>query len=227
LLTVVAIRLPKRTLQVAGFAVGFCVLAIGLSLLLPDTYTSSVVMRLTPPQVPANLTGETPAPPLADKLQHLQERALSRFELEGIITDPALDLYKSQRAQKPLEEIVWAMRRDIRVQPMKPSQSAFEISFSYPDPEKAQNVVRKLVTMFTEENVADERDRARESGDAKVLEIADHKLGASLEIFEPPSLPEEPVSPNRTAISLAGLAFGLLLGPVVVFTRSEKAADPS
>jgi len=122
-----------------------------------------------------------------------------------------------------MDEIAAALRRDITVRPVNPSHSEFRISFSYPDPEKAQNVVRELVTGFTEQNVFDERERARASGDAKAIDIAEHKGGVQTEVLDPASDPQEPVSPNRMAIALAGFAAGLLLGAVTLRMRQRRS----
>jgi uncharacterized protein involved in exopolysaccharide biosynthesis len=227
LIATVALRRPKWTLQMAGFAAGCCALAVAVSFLLPQTYTSTAVMRIPPPLVPASLTREIAAPPPAEKLQRLEEVVLSRTSLESLITQPSLDLYKEERSREPIEDMVRRMRdRDIRIRvvsaaPGVPREAAFLISFSYADPEKAQAVVRDLVTRFTEENIADERALARSSGDAKAIEIAEHQLGVNLEVLNPPSQPQ-PRSPNRVVLSSAGFAFGLLLGAITLYFRRNR-----
>jgi LPS O-antigen subunit length determinant protein (WzzB/FepE family) len=227
LFAVIAMRRPKWTLQMAGFAAACCAIAVALSFLLPQTYTSTAVMRIPPPLVPASLTREIAAPPPVEKLQRLEEVVLSRTSLEGLITQPALDLYKEDRSRLPMEDIVRRMRnRDIRIRvasaaPRDPRAAAFLISFSYPDPEKAQAVVRDLVARFTEENIADERALARASGDAKAIEIAEHQLGVNLEVLNPPSH-SRLGSPSRVVLSSAGFAFGLLLGAITLYFRRNR-----
>jgi uncharacterized protein involved in exopolysaccharide biosynthesis len=227
LIATVALRRPKWTLQMAGFAAGCCALAVALSFLLPQTYTTTAVMRIAPPLVPASLTGKIAAPPPAEKLQRLEEVVLSDTSLEALITQPALDLYKEERLREPMEDTVRRMRdRDIQLSvvsaaPGVPRASAFRISFSYPDPDKAQAVMRDLVTKFTEENIADERALARASGDAKAIEIADRQLGVNLEVLDPPSQPRLR-SPSRLALSSAGFAFGLLLGAITLYFRKNR-----
>jgi len=223
LLAAVAWRRPKWTLQMAGFAVGCCLLATAVSFMLPESYTSSALMQITPPLVPANPTREIAVAPPAERLKQMEEVVLSDTILEEIITYPSLDLYKKQREHKPLDEIVETMRRDLSIRLVSPSHWAFQISFSYPDPFKAQAVVRELVTRFTEENVFVERERARASGDAKSIEILEHKVGAALEVLDPASDPLEPVSPNRLAIALAGFALGLLLGMIALHFRQHRS----
>lgn len=115
------------------------------------------------------------------------------------------------------------MRRDLSVRAMTPSHSAFLISFSYPDPFKAQAVVRSVVRGFSDQNVRVERARARATGDAKIQQIADYKLGENLEVLDPPSDPQQPRSPNRLALSAAGFALGLLLGAITLYFRQPRS----
>jgi uncharacterized protein involved in exopolysaccharide biosynthesis len=229
LLAVITMRRPRWTLQMSAFATGCCALAVAVAFLLPQTYTSTAVVRIPPPQVPASLTREIAAPPPAEKLQRLEEVVLSRTSLEGLVTQPWLDLYKEERLREPMEDIVRRMRdRDIQIHmvraaPGSPHRApAFLISFSYPDPDKAQAVVRDLVTRFVEQNIADERALARASGDAKAIEIAEHQLGVNLDVQEPPSQPRLR-SPNRPVLSAAGFVLGLLLGAITLYFRQNRA----
>jgi hypothetical protein len=186
--------------------------------MIPETYTSTAVMSVVQPMAPDSLSGPQPVTPPAERIQQMEREILSRTSLEKIIQDPGLDLYRKQRTQTPLAEVVEKMRsRDINIgmlnPPGAPSGSpAFSISFTYPDRNKAQAVVRALVTEFTEQNVRAEQARAKESGDEKAREIVYHKVGLILEVLDPASLPEKPTAPNRLSIAAAGLALGLLLG---------------
>jgi len=222
LLAALALRRPGWTLKMAGFAVGCCGLAVAASFLLPETYRSTAVMQFTRAYAPEDLAASAPVTLPAAKLKRLEAVLLSDTMLEGIITTPALDLYKKQREQETMHEIAETMRHDLGIQMVSPSHSAFQISFSYPDPDKAQAVVRILVTRFTEEYVSVERERARASGDAKAIEIAEHKAGENLEVLDPASDPQEPVSPNRLAIALSGFALGLLLGAITLRFRQSR-----
>jgi uncharacterized protein involved in exopolysaccharide biosynthesis len=223
LFAAVALRRPGWTLKMAGFAVGCCGLAVAASFLLPETYRSAAVLQFTREYVPEDLAASVSVTPPAKKLQQLEEALLSDTLLESIITTPALDLYEKQRERKPMQEVAETMRRDLSIGMVSPSHAAFQISFSYPDPDKAQAVVREFVTRFIEENVFVEREQAQASGNAKSIEIVEHKVGENLEVLDPPSDPQEPVSPNRLAIALAGFALGLLLGAVTLWLRQSRS----
>jgi polysaccharide biosynthesis transport protein len=135
----------------------------------PDTYISTAVMRITPPQVPDSLVPNTVTTQMADRLTQMETDILSRTSLAEIIQKPSLDLYKRERTRMPMEDIVQDMRNKyIRITPLNDLQggarnryaSAFAISFMYTDRYKAQAVVRELVTKFTEQNVTVQRNQA-------------------------------------------------------------------
>ena len=89
----------------------------------------------------------------------------------------------------------------------------FEISFEYPDDLKAQAVVRDLVTDFIYGDFAAERALRRERIPGSLR----------LEVLEPASDPQAPVSPNRPAAAAIGLLTGMLLGPFLVWRRQQRA----
>lgn len=136
------------------------VVAVVIAFLWPDTYVSSAVMRITPPQVPERLVPSATNVQMADRLQQMQQDILSRPSLSELIQRPGLDLYRDDRARKPMEDVIEHMRRGISINVLEVGSSrdrrgasAFRIAFSYPDRYKAQAVVRELVTKFTEQNV--------------------------------------------------------------------------
>src|SRR5664280_958981 len=145
------------------------VLSVVVAFMWPDTYISQAVMRITPQQVPENLIPSVLSTQMTERLNQMQQEILSRTSLQEIIQRPSLDLYKRERQRLPLEDIIQDMRNKyIKIQMMEtPSSSgerrlasAFLIQFSYSDRYKAQQVVRELVTKFTEQNVTVQRNQA-------------------------------------------------------------------
>lgn len=144
------------------------VISVVVAFFWPDTYISTAVMRITPPQVPEKLVQSNVTSQITERLGAMQTEILSRGSLRDLIERPALDLYKRDRQHKPMEDIIEAMRKDIRIelldspstQTRNRAASAFQISFSYPDRYKAQAVVRELVTKFIEQNVTVLRNQA-------------------------------------------------------------------
>jgi capsular polysaccharide biosynthesis protein len=231
LLTALVMRWPKSTLRAAGFAVAGGALAFGLSLLLPDTYTSTAEMRLLQPSlVPDRLVSDVSGGPVAEHIQRLAQGVLSEDLAPSILK---LDLYPAERARKPLEEVAGIMRRNIAIQPMSqplapPGDSRrFSISFSYPNRLKAQAAVSELVMRFFLRNIVETRARsATKSAEARFA--VDREFGETLDLLEPASLPQNPVAPNRLAIAAAGLALGLLLGALAPrLWRRNRTPQPA
>lgn len=144
------------------------VVAVVVAFVLPNTYISTAVMRITPSQISANIVPTTLNQQLTERIMTMQQDILSRTSLSNIIQDPRLDLYKSDRANRPLEDVIETMRtRDIAIRIIelpgsvleRRGASAFNISFSYPDAHKAQQVVQTMMTKFTEVNLTSQREQ--------------------------------------------------------------------
>jgi polysaccharide chain length determinant protein (PEP-CTERM system associated) len=137
------------------------VCAVVVAFLWPDTYISTAVMRITPQQVPERLVPSAVNSAMAERVNAMMQEILSRSSISELIQRPSLDLYKRDRARKPMEDVVEDMRKTIKINMLdtptggggRRVTSAFTIQFSYPDRYKAQAVVRELVTKFTEQNV--------------------------------------------------------------------------
>jgi polysaccharide chain length determinant protein (PEP-CTERM system associated) len=135
------------------------VVSVVVAFFWPDTYVSTAVMTITPQQVSQSLVHADVATQMGTRLQEMETEILSRSSLSDLIVH--LDLYKKERTQKPLEDIVQDMRnRAIQVKPYESTGSgtesrvqAFAISFSYTDRYKAQQVVRELIGKFEEQNL--------------------------------------------------------------------------
>jgi polysaccharide biosynthesis transport protein len=123
----------------------------------PNTYVSEATLQITPAQISESIVKTTINQQLTERISEMQQEILSRTSLSAIITDPRLDLYKSERARQPLEDVIELMRnRDVRISinsvPGEKRASAFMISFSYPDRVKAHDTVQTLITKFQEAN---------------------------------------------------------------------------
>jgi hypothetical protein len=231
LLTAMAIWRPKSTLRVAGFAAAGGALALGLSLFLPETYTSTATLRLDPPSVvPERLVKDVSGGPVAEHIQRLAQEVLSEDLAPSILKH---DLYPEERVRKPLEEVAGIMRRDIIIKPLNPpltpqgGSGAFSISFSYPDPLRATDGVNTLVSRFVARNLSEEQARVRATRNAEARFAVDRELGERLEVLDFGRLPEKPASPNRLAIAAAGLALGLLLGALAPRLRRNTTPQPA
>jgi succinoglycan biosynthesis transport protein ExoP len=126
---------------------------------LPNVYISQAEMQITPKQISDNIVKTTVNQQLTERIMQMENEILSRTSLSTIIQDPRFNLYTSDRASKPLEDVIEQMRtRDIHITidslPGDGARraSAFKISFSYPDRLKAQQIVQTLITKFSDSN---------------------------------------------------------------------------
>ena len=136
------------------------VVSVVAAFLWPDTYVSTAVIRVVPPQVPENLVATNTSSDLQGRITSLAQLILNRATLLNIINTQGL--YKKELSRKPSDDVIEDMRsHDIRVVPMAlslqqaergPRYPAFEIQFSYNNRFTAQKVVENLVARFLEEN---------------------------------------------------------------------------
>jgi len=146
---------------IVGPTLAGIVISIVVAFLLPNVYVSQAEMQITPAQISESIVKTTTNTMLTERILQMQSEILSRTSLSNIIQDPRLDLYKSDRASKPLEDVIETMRtRDITIKidslPGEGARraSAFSIKFSYPDRLKAQQTVQALMTKFEDSNQA-------------------------------------------------------------------------
>ncbi|HTX37985.1 MAG TPA: hypothetical protein VME43_23305 [Bryobacteraceae bacterium] len=175
-----------RILALCG-AVGI-VAGAAIAFHLEDSYVSTAVL--------SRARGAMPAA----GFQRVAGQVLSDQSLAGIIQK--FGLYPEERRKMPLAEVAQSMKKYITIVPARgreagPLEDAIVISFSYPDPAKAQAVTRELTNRLT-------------AGGAPVV---------TLSMLDAASLPNRPFSPNRPAWILAGLLIGLAAGALWVGIR--------
>jgi hypothetical protein len=97
----------------------------------------------------------SPSPSLAAAaVEHLASEAFSSEKLKPLIEQ--YDLYPEDRAKRPIEEVIQRMRQGIHIQPR--SGTTFQVSFAYPDYEKAQQVTLKLMEHLDEAELSQSDD---------------------------------------------------------------------
>lgn len=156
---------------------------------LPDRYMATGIMTVHSQDSPAT----------SNTTFHLAQTVFSRPALTQVIEKH--DLYRSERANQPLENVVDRMRRDIRLQ-LTPLNT-IEVSFVHTDRHKAQVVTTEILDRFVKENLI-------------------RKVNSTLQIIDTPSLPQASISPNRTTIAMIGLGGGALLGVAIASIRRMK-----
>jgi uncharacterized protein involved in exopolysaccharide biosynthesis len=180
----------------AAFALAGAAVAAVIALRTPNAYVSTAVVRIAS------------SPQARRGLVLVQQEVLSRTSLAVIIQ--RYGLYPEERRSLPLEDIVQSMRnRYIRIAALDggSGETAFSLSFQYPDPAMARQVTRDLTGRFLETNLT-ARNPMR------------------LEVLDSASLPQAPSSPNRLAIIGVGLAAGLSLGLAFLGIRRWRRPKP-
>src|SRR3984885_6788370 len=156
------------------------VISTVVAFLVQKTYVSEATLQITPAQISERIVKTTVNQVLAERISEMQQEILSRTSLSSIITDPRLDLYKSERASSPLEDVIETMRnRDIKILissvPGERRASAFSISFAYPDRVKAHDTVQTLITKFQEANLTSQRNQQNMVGSFVHDELSEAK----------------------------------------------------
>ena len=144
------------------------VIAVVVAFCWPDTYESRAIMRIIPQAVPANLVEGVGTSSMSQRLEQMEVQILGRTSLMAIIQEPALDLYKKDRAHITLDEVAEKMRtKDIHIRlydapgaATARGAQAFVITFGYSDRFKAQQVVREITGKFEEYNFSLQRNQA-------------------------------------------------------------------
>ncbi|MGA2716934.1 MAG: hypothetical protein ABSG41_27930 [Bryobacteraceae bacterium] len=156
------------------------VISTVVAFLVQNTYVSEATLQITPAQISESIVKTTVNQALTERISEMQQEILSRTSLSSIITDPRLDLYKSERASSPLEDVIETMRsRDIKITvdsvPGERRASAFSISFAYPDRVKAHDTVQTLITKFQEANLTSQRNQQNMVGSFVHDELSEAK----------------------------------------------------
>jgi uncharacterized protein involved in exopolysaccharide biosynthesis len=141
------------------------VISTMVAFFLPNVYVSRAMLRITPSQIPETLVPATFSQQMSDRINQMWQEVESRMQLSELIQRPTLDLYKPERNRKPLEDVLEDMKKDIKLDILGINQtagsgkpnSAFVISFQYPDRFKAHDVVNALVSKLTDANQVAQR----------------------------------------------------------------------
>jgi uncharacterized protein involved in exopolysaccharide biosynthesis len=179
-----------------AFALAGAAIAAVVALNLQDRYWSQAVLKTEPGG--------------AEQVSVMANELLSRTSLARIIMSPDLQLYKSERKKEPLEDVIEKMRsQDVRIVYAK---GLIEIRYTGTSPVESRAVVRRLVTGFMDLHHDLQPLSVRPSPEAD-------KPVSTLEIADPPSLPETPYFPNRPIVVSTGVLAGLGLALLALLIR--------
>jgi len=148
---------------ILGPTFGALVVAVVVAFIWPDTFVSSAIIRVVPPQVPEAYVPTNVNMEMSQRINAMAQTILSRGNLTNIIN--TFNLYQRERQRKPMEDVVEDMKKDIKISQVSNisgnrNVSAFTISFQYDNRIMAQKVTADLVSRFMSENT---RDRTTQS----------------------------------------------------------------
>lgn len=147
------------------------VVGVVVAHLWPDTYVSTAVIRVVPPQVPERFVPSNVNAQVAERFNAMVASILSRSTLTNIIT--MHNLYPEARNKRPMEDIIEEMmKRDIGIVPTRSTGAGnrantvtFQVSFRYHDRVIAQRVTAELVTRFIDEHNRSRASQATQTTD--------------------------------------------------------------
>ncbi|MEP6717258.1 MAG: Wzz/FepE/Etk N-terminal domain-containing protein, partial [Terriglobia bacterium] len=105
----------RHAVWIAGPTFLGLIVSICVAFLQPNVYESSAMMQIAPAQISDELVKTTVNQVLYDRIQQLNGAITSRTTLSAIIQDPHLLLYPSERASKPIEDVIEIMRRAVKI----------------------------------------------------------------------------------------------------------------
>jgi succinoglycan biosynthesis transport protein ExoP len=145
----------RRYYAFAVFA-AFLLAAVAAAYVLPTLYRSSATLLIESQELPTDIAQSPANGAIEQRIAKIRERVLSRGDLIALIEQ--FDLYSSERRSQPLSKVIDKMRKATTVGALQgdigssdPSQSnviALNMSFDYPEPEKAQEVLQSFVSSF-------------------------------------------------------------------------------
>jgi polysaccharide chain length determinant protein (PEP-CTERM system associated) len=159
--------LRRQKAWILGPMFGALVIAVVVAHLWPDTFVSTAVVRVVPPQVPETFVPTNVNMEMSQRINSMAQQILSRSTLTNIIN--TYGLYPRDRARLPMEDVVENMRKgDVKISNVinfstgeaKRNVPAFQISYSYENRILSQKVCQDLVSRFINENT---RDRTNQS----------------------------------------------------------------
>lgn len=136
------------------------VAAVAAALLLPRQYESSATLLVQSPSLPTDVIGTASDSDLINRrIESLRQQIVTRPKLLALIETN--ELYTSDRARKPLSQVIDSMREEIALTSIdadlntsKPEDRtiAFKLAFRYSDPVKAQAIAQSLMEQIVELN---------------------------------------------------------------------------
>src|SRR5271169_189162 len=136
----------------------------GASWVLPPRYLSSTLILVEQPTMPKDYVTPNVNDDLQERMQSITQQILSRTRLLHIIDQ--FNLYAGPHSQPSPDQKVDGMRKDINIDLVRDARNqitAFNVSFSSPDPRLAQRVTSELTNLFINENLESRQQQSEDT----------------------------------------------------------------
>lgn len=150
------------------------------TMVLPKNFTSSTLVLVEQPTVPADFVKPVVTEDLNHRLASMQEQILSRSRLQPIIEK--FNLYADLRGKAHMEDLVEQLRKNIQVELSQPMPGAvnrqpagFHVSVTFNDPQIAQQICTEITSMFMQQNVQRREQQAADTTQFLSQQLAEAK----------------------------------------------------
>lgn len=158
----------RRWLLVVPAVLLFAAVAV-VTMFLPTKYESRAILLIEQPEIATDLVRTTVTGAAEQRVQAIGQQVLSRENLRAVIEKH--DLYAEEREARGIEDVVTAMRSDIRLERLRRegrgqlgvNAITFVLAYESHSPVKAQQIVDELTSLFLNENTAQRQRAARET----------------------------------------------------------------
>ena len=169
---IVNLVVKHRWLILIPFAVGFAAAPV-LAGFAPIHFRSEALILVVPQQVPKDLVRPTVLETVDERLPAITDQIMSRARLERIILD--MNLYGDLRKREVMEDVVDAMRKDVRTIPSGRGLNSFRVTYTSNDPETARRVTERLASLYIEQNLTDRATQAENTSSFLGTQLEDAK----------------------------------------------------
>jgi LPS O-antigen subunit length determinant protein (WzzB/FepE family) len=212
LLIAAFVQHTRTAIVFACLGAGGCVIGAAISPAMPQRYVSQASVRIVYfDRIAGTAEGR-------DWMVKNMNEVLSRESLSEMIQRPKLNLYPTERAKLPLEEVLDSIRRrdisfHVREDGHGAPSTALDITFAYRDQRKAQSMLNAVIQRFISESRNSIRSTDRPGSELK---------SGIVEYIDNADYPVVSVGHNRTFSSIFGLALGLI-GAALLYRLSSAS----
>src|SRR6202790_1871835 len=143
-----------------------CSMGYAATVVLPKKYTSSTLILVEQPVVPADLVKPVVSDDLNQRLASMKEQLLSRTSLQSIIEK--FNLYPQERNKVHMEDLDDRLRTAIEIELIAPlagtsnrQPPGFHVSVTFDDPHMAQQICTEVTSLILSQNATGRMNKAK------------------------------------------------------------------